>query len=71
MFVGGVFTVDDLGAVWDEVGEFGKGLAVAATYAVTFAAVSILVASFAGRRAVAAAMIVALFLGDHADLRAC
>ena len=62
LFVGGAFTVDNLGAVWDEVGEFGKGLAVAATYAVTFAAVSILVASFAGRRAVAAAMIVALFL---------
>jgi ABC-2 type transport system permease protein len=62
MFIGGAFTVDGLGAVWDEAADFAEGLAVAATYAVTFAALSILIASLAGRRAVAAAMIVALFL---------
>jgi ABC-2 type transport system permease protein len=62
MFVGAAFSVANLSAFWHELGEFGKGLAVAGVYAVLFAALALLVASLAGRRAVAAAMIVALFL---------
>jgi len=62
MYIGGAFTVDGLSAVWSETGDFLQGLAIAAVYAGTFSALSILVSSLAGRRAVAAAMIVALFL---------
>ena len=62
MFLGGVFSVDGVRAVWHEAGDFAPGLTYAAMYAVVFAALSILVASLAGRRAVAAAVIVAAFL---------
>jgi ABC-2 type transport system permease protein len=62
MFLGGVFTLDEFGDVWPELVDFGKGLVTSAIYAVTFAALALVVASLAGRRAVAAAMIVALFL---------
>jgi ABC-2 type transport system permease protein len=62
MFLGAAFTVDGLRAVWTEFGHYGQGLAVAAVYALVFSALSLLVASLAGRRAVAAALIVALFL---------
>jgi ABC-2 type transport system permease protein len=62
MFVGGAFTVDGSGAVWHEALDFLRGLAVAGVYAVVFASLSLLIASLAGRRAVAAAMIVAVFV---------
>jgi len=62
MFVGGAFAVHGARAVWDEFGDFAPGLAYSAIYAVVFGALSLLVASLAGRRAVAAAMIVAVFL---------
>jgi ABC-2 type transport system permease protein len=62
MFVGAAFSVANLSEFWHELGEFGKGLAVGGVYALLFGALSLLVASLAGRRAVAAAMIVALFL---------
>jgi ABC-2 type transport system permease protein len=62
MFLGGVFSVHGLHGIWDEVGDFAPGVAYAAIYAVVFAALSILIASLAGRRAVAAAVIVAVFL---------
>ena len=62
MFIGAAFSVPSFGKVWPELGDYGKGLAIAAVYALTFGALSLLVASLAGRRAVAAAMIVALFL---------
>jgi ABC-2 type transport system permease protein len=62
MFVGGAFTVHGIGKVWDEFGDFLPGLAYAAMYAVVFGALSLLVASLAGRRAIAAAVIVAVFL---------
>jgi ABC-2 type transport system permease protein len=62
MFIGGVFTVDGSSAVLHEVLDFGRGLSVSAVYALVFASMALLVASLAGRRAVAAAMIVALFL---------
>jgi ABC-2 type transport system permease protein len=62
MFVGGVFSVDGASAVWQEAVDFGRGLAISGVWAVVFASLALLVASLAGRRAVAAAMIVALFL---------
>jgi ABC-2 type transport system permease protein len=62
MFIGGAFTVHGFGKVWDEFLDFLPGLLYAAIYAVVFGAISLLVASLAGRRAVAAAIIVAVFL---------
>ena len=62
MFLGGAFTVDGTAAVWSEFVQFTKGLAMAGVYALVFGSLSIVVASVAGRRAVAAALIVALFL---------
>ncbi len=62
MFVGGSFTVHGVGKVWDELLDFLPGLAYAAMYATVFGALALLVASLAGRRAVAAAIIVAVFL---------
>ncbi len=62
MFAGAAFSVDGMSAVWHELGDFARGLAVTSVYAIVFAALAIVVASLAGRRAVAAALIVALFL---------
>jgi ABC-2 type transport system permease protein len=62
MFIGGAFTLPNASAVWDEFGDFAAGLAVSAMWALLFGALSVLVSSFFGRRAVAAAMVVALFL---------
>src|SRR5690606_32145375 len=52
----------DLGLVWDEFVDFSKGLSATALFAVTFAALSIVVASLIGRRAIAAALVAAVFL---------
>jgi ABC-2 type transport system permease protein len=62
MFLGGAFTVDGLSAVWTEFVQFSKGVAIAGVYAIVFASLSIVVSALAGRRAVAAALVVALFL---------
>jgi ABC-2 type transport system permease protein len=62
MFLGGAFTVDGLSAVWNEFVQFTKGVAIAGAYAIVFASLSIVVSALAGRRAVAAALVVALFL---------
>jgi len=62
MFAGGAFTVDRIGDVWDEFLDVAQALAYAGVYAVTFGSVSLLVASLAGRRAIAAASVVATFL---------
>jgi ABC-2 type transport system permease protein len=62
MFVGGAFSVDGMSAVWHEFLDFASGLAVSGVNAVVFGSLALLVASLAGRRAVAAAMIVALFV---------
>jgi ABC-2 type transport system permease protein len=62
MFLGAAFSLDSLDAVWDELGDYGRGLAASGVYAIAFASLALLVASLAGRRAVAAAMVVALFL---------
>jgi ABC-2 type transport system permease protein len=62
MFLGEVFSVDRFGDVWPILGTFSQGLASSAVFALVYSALSLLVASLAGRRAVAAAMIVAAFL---------
>ncbi len=62
MFLGAAFSADGVGGVWSETVEYGKGLGVIAVIAVTFGSIALLVASLAGRRAVAAALIVAVFL---------
>jgi ABC-2 type transport system permease protein len=62
MFIGGSFTLPDAAAVWDEFGDLAAGLAVSAMFALLCGSLSLLIASFFGRRAVAAAMVVALFL---------
>ncbi|GAA1772975.1 ABC transporter permease [Luedemannella helvata] len=62
MFIGGVFSVSGVSAVWDETIEYGQGLLASALFALLFGAISILIASLAGRRAVTAALIVVAFL---------
>jgi ABC-2 type transport system permease protein len=62
MFLGGVFSLEGWRAVGDETLHFGQGLAVSAVYAIVFGSLSLLISSLAGRRAVAAAMVVAVFL---------
>jgi len=62
MFVGGAFTLDSLSDVWKEFGDFGQGLAYAALMAIVFSSIAVLVASLASRRAIAAAVVVAVFL---------
>lgn len=62
MFVGGAFSVSGASAVWHEFLDFASGLAVSAVWALMFGSLALLVSSLAGRRAVAAAMTVALFL---------
>jgi ABC-2 type transport system permease protein len=63
MFLGGVFSrTDGASGAWSEFTDFARGVSYAAIAAVVFSAIGILVASLAGRRAVAAAAIVATFL---------
>jgi ABC-2 type transport system permease protein len=62
MFVGAAFSVDRLGAVWDELGDYLVGLGYAAVHAVVFGVLALLVASLLRRRAVAAGAIVGSFL---------
>ncbi|MBX6722764.1 MAG: ABC transporter permease subunit [Dactylosporangium sp.] len=62
MFVGGAFSLDGPRAIWDEFTEFLPGFAHSGLHAVVFSALAILVASLASRRAVAAALVVAVFL---------
>jgi ABC-2 type transport system permease protein len=62
LFLAGAFTVSGMSAVWDEAVDFGKGLVAASIMAVLFASVAIAVASFARNRAIAAAIVVGVFL---------
>jgi ABC-2 type transport system permease protein len=62
MFVGGAFTLDGFHGIWNEFGRYTAGLATALLYACVFGALSLLVASLAGRRAVAAALTVGVYL---------
>jgi ABC-2 type transport system permease protein len=62
MFVGGVFTVHGFSAQWNEWLDFLQGLGYAGIYAVVTGSLSLFIASLASRRAVSAAVIVAVFL---------
>lgn len=63
MFLGAAFTTKDgLHGVWTELGDLLPGLLYAALWAVVFASVGLLIASFTGKRAFAAGGIVAVFL---------
>ncbi|GII25093.1 ABC transporter permease subunit [Planosporangium mesophilum] len=62
MFVGGAFSVHGPGAVRDEFLDLLPGLVQSVIYAAVYSSLALLVASFAGRRAVAAALVVAVFL---------
>jgi ABC-2 type transport system permease protein len=61
IYLGGVFTLDGGAAIWNETIDFGQGLVQSVVFALLLGAMALLVASLAGRRAVAAAMIVAVF----------
>jgi ABC-2 type transport system permease protein len=63
MFLGGAFSSGDgASGVWHEFTDLSAGLAFAAIASVVFSAITVLIASLSGRRAVAAAAIVAVFL---------
>jgi ABC-2 type transport system permease protein len=62
LFLGSAFSQESMGAVADEFGLFLQGLVVAALTALLFSSIALLIASLSGRRAVAAALIVGLFI---------
>ncbi len=62
MFLGGAFSFDSMGAVWDEFVEFSKGLAIIGVVALLYGSISLLIASLSSRRWVSAAVIVVVFL---------
>jgi ABC-2 type transport system permease protein len=63
MYLGGVFSrTDGASGVWDETSDLLQGVSYAAIVSLVFSSIAILVASLTGRRAVAAAAIVAVFL---------
>jgi len=62
MFIGGAFSVDGMPAVWDEFLDLLPGLAYSLVHALVFGSIALLVASLSSRRAVAAAVVVAVFL---------
>jgi ABC-2 type transport system permease protein len=62
MFVGGAFSLHGAGPIWHEFVDFLGGLVGAAVMALAYGSVGILIASFLGRRMVAAAAIVAVFM---------
>jgi ABC-2 type transport system permease protein len=62
MFIGGAFTLTKFSDLWGEFGRYTAGLATTAVYAIVFGALALLIASLAGRRAVAAAVIAGTFL---------
>jgi ABC-2 type transport system permease protein len=62
MFIGGAFTLSRWSDIWNEFGRYTAGLATALLYAAVFGALSLLISSLAGRRAVAAALTVGVYL---------
>lgn len=62
LFLGSAFSQGSMSGVWDEFVLFTQGLAVAAIMALLFTAIALVVSSLAGRRAVAAALTVGLFI---------
>ncbi|MGK5680910.1 ABC transporter permease [Actinoplanes sp. URMC 104] len=63
MFLGGAFTTDDgVKGVWNEFLDLLPGWGYSVLWALLFASISLLIASFTGKRAFAAGGIVAFFL---------
>jgi ABC-2 type transport system permease protein len=63
LYIGSAFTRDDgLSGAWREFEDLLPGLATAGIYALSLAGVALLVASLTGRRAFAAAGVVAVFI---------
>jgi ABC-2 type transport system permease protein len=62
LLFGVAFSQDEAGEVWDEVVLFGEGLVTAGLTSLLFASIALLIASLSGRRAVAAALIVGVFI---------
>ena len=62
LFLGTAFTLDSMADVWDEFVLFSQGLVVAAIMAALFAALSLLISSLSGRRAVASALVAGYFI---------
>lgn len=62
MFVGALFTMESWAAFRAELGEFGAGLAYTVVHTLIITGIALLIASLVGRRAVAAGIIVAVFL---------
>jgi ABC-2 type transport system permease protein len=62
MFLAGLFTVHGGHAMWNEFTDFLPGLLNVLLYAILLSSVTVLIASFSGRRTIAAGAIVAVFL---------
>jgi ABC-2 type transport system permease protein len=62
MFLGAAFGAPDMGAVWDELGDFGVGVAYTGVHALVYGSLALFVASLMSRRAVAAGAIAGVFL---------
>lgn len=62
MFLTGAFDADDLGGLWDEVGDLVPGLLYAGVHAFGYASLALLIAALTGKRAFAAGSVVAVFL---------
>lgn len=62
MFLGGAFSANDAGGVWNEFTDLLPALLNAVIYAIVLSAVSLLVASLSSRRTIAAGAVVAVFL---------
>lgn len=62
MFLGGVFSVDGWDAVWQETRDFAGGLGFALAHALVAGTLTLLIASLVGRRAVAAGVVVLVYL---------
>jgi ABC-2 type transport system permease protein len=62
MFLAGLFTVHGGHAMWTEFTDFLPGLLNVLLYAILLGALTLLIASFSGRRTIAAGAIVAVFL---------
>jgi ABC-2 type transport system permease protein len=62
MFLGSAFSLDSMSAVWDETVSFGKGLVISAVVALLYSSIALVLSSISGRRAVASALTVAVFI---------
>lgn len=62
MYLAGLFTVHGGHAIWSETTDFLPGLLNALLYAILLSSLTLLIASFSGRRTIAAGAIVAVFL---------